>query len=72
VNKRSLSLSVLTFASAMLAASAASAQGSGTDSATDNSAVTATDTSKKPEEVSALFSSSYTPEKDKASEKKPT
>ncbi len=72
MNKRSLSLSVLTFASAMLAASAASAQGNGTDSATDNSAVTATDTSKKPEEVSALFSSSYTPEKDKASEKKPT
>jgi hypothetical protein len=79
VNKRSLSLSVLAFTSAMLAAPYALAQGNGTDTSTsstttttDNSAVTATDAAKKPDEVSSLFTSSYTPEKDKASEKKPT
>ena len=77
MNKRSLSLSFLAFSAAMLAATAASAQGNGTDTSSTSAtktddAANNPDPSKKSEDVSALFTSSYTPPADKTSEKKPT
>ena len=77
MNKRSLSLSFLAFSAAMLAATVASAQGNGTDTSSTSAtktddAANNPDPSKKTEDVSALFTSSYTPPADKTSEKKPT
>jgi hypothetical protein len=67
VNKRSLSLSFLAFASAMLASSAVFAQGPSSDNTTPPPPV------NKDADVSALFTSTYTPpqDKDKPASEKP-
>lgn len=68
MKKRVSNLSLLAFASAMLVAASASAQGN----ATDTTPTTTTENTKpKTDDVPALFTSTYTPEKDKTATEAP-
>jgi hypothetical protein len=75
VKLRALHLAVLAFSSATFATSAAFAQGDSTSSSsnatTDTTSTDTTQPKAASDEVPALFTSRYTPEKDKASTKKP-